>query len=129
MINGFPEKKEQGQCPDPRTPSGTFGNSGGTPGTREEPLGRGGNSWDAGGTPGTRGELLGRGGNSGDAGEGAGNESPIGLFPLLPKATIWIFEKKRDVGVFFWLERVKGIEPSSAAWKAAALPLSYTRVC
>ena len=27
------------------------------------------------------------------------------------------------------LERVKGIEPSSSAWKAVALPLSYTRVC
>ena len=26
------------------------------------------------------------------------------------------------------LERVKGIEPSSSAWEAAALPLSYTRV-
>jgi hypothetical protein len=25
------------------------------------------------------------------------------------------------------IERVKGIEPSSAAWEAAALPLSYTR--
>jgi hypothetical protein len=25
------------------------------------------------------------------------------------------------------LERVKGIEPSYSAWKAAALPLSYTR--
>jgi hypothetical protein len=25
-------------------------------------------------------------------------------------------------------ERVKGIEPSSPAWKAGALPLSYTRV-
>ena len=25
------------------------------------------------------------------------------------------------------LERVEGIEPSSSAWKAAALPLSYTR--
>jgi hypothetical protein len=24
-------------------------------------------------------------------------------------------------------ERVKGIEPSSSAWKAVALPLSYTR--
>jgi hypothetical protein len=28
-----------------------------------------------------------------------------------------------DIG----LERVKGIEPSYSAWKAAALPLSYTR--
>src|SRR4051794_30770615 len=28
----------------------------------------------------------------------------------------------------FQLERVKGIEPSYSAWKAAALPLSYTRV-
>src|SRR5215472_5618142 len=27
------------------------------------------------------------------------------------------------------LERVKGIEPSSSAWKAVALPLSYTRIC
>lgn len=26
------------------------------------------------------------------------------------------------------LERVEGIEPSSTAWKAVALPLSYTRV-
>jgi len=26
------------------------------------------------------------------------------------------------------LERVKGIEPSSSAWKAVALPLSYTRI-
>ena len=26
------------------------------------------------------------------------------------------------------LERVKGIEPSYSAWKAAALPLSYTRI-
>ena len=26
------------------------------------------------------------------------------------------------------MERVKGIEPSSVAWKATALPLSYTRV-
>jgi hypothetical protein len=25
------------------------------------------------------------------------------------------------------LERVKGIEPSSLAWEAKALPLSYTR--
>ncbi len=25
------------------------------------------------------------------------------------------------------LERVMGIEPTSSAWKAAALPLSYTR--
>src|SRR5205085_1706721 len=26
------------------------------------------------------------------------------------------------------MERVKGIEPSYSAWKAAALPLSYTRM-
>src|SRR5690606_38340711 len=26
------------------------------------------------------------------------------------------------------MERVKGIEPSSSAWKAVALPLSYTRI-
>ena len=27
------------------------------------------------------------------------------------------------------LERVKGVEPSPPAWKAGALPLSYTRTC
>jgi hypothetical protein len=26
------------------------------------------------------------------------------------------------------MERVKGIEPSQPAWKAGALPLSYTRI-
>lgn len=26
------------------------------------------------------------------------------------------------------MERVKGIEPSSVAWEATALPLSYTRM-
>jgi hypothetical protein len=30
--------------------------------------------------------------------------------------------------LFLNLERVKGIEPSYSAWKAAALPLSYTRL-
>ena len=30
-------------------------------------------------------------------------------------------------GKFRIVERVKGIEPSSSAWEAAALPLSYTR--
>ncbi len=33
---------------------------------------------------------------------------------------------KRENGEF--LERVKGIEPSYAAWEAAVLPLNYTRV-
>lgn len=32
-----------------------------------------------------------------------------------------------DVDAMRNLERVKGIEPSYSAWKAAALPLSYTR--
>jgi hypothetical protein len=41
-----------------------------------------------------------------------GSGSPIGRFGPA-------------VGV--WLERVKGIEPSSHAWEARALPLSYTR--
>lgn len=27
-----------------------------------------------------------------------------------------------------WLERMKGIEPSSEAWEATALPLSYIRL-
>ena len=31
-------------------------------------------------------------------------------------------------GEFERLERVKGIEPSYAAWEAAVLPLNYTRV-
>ncbi len=31
--------------------------------------------------------------------------------------------------VVYNLERVKGIEPSSSAWKAEVLPLNYTRRC
>ena len=37
-----------------------------------------------------------------------------------------LVQKKPPKAVFF-LERVKGIEPSYSAWEAAALPLSYTR--
>ena len=33
----------------------------------------------------------------------------------------------RDKNQLVNLERVEGIEPSYSAWKAAALPLSYTR--
>ena len=29
--------------------------------------------------------------------------------------------------IIFYMERVKGIEPSSTAWKAVVLPLNYTR--
>ena len=36
--------------------------------------------------------------------------------------------EKRLAKLLKSLERVKGIEPSYSAWKAAALPLSYTRV-
>ena len=32
-----------------------------------------------------------------------------------------------DKSLILKMERVKGIEPSSSAWKAVALPLSYTR--
>jgi hypothetical protein len=33
----------------------------------------------------------------------------------------------KSTACFLGLERVKGIEPSSLAWEAKALPLSYTR--
>tara|TARA_Y100000817_G_scaffold260997_1_gene215298 strand:+ start:358 stop:525 length:168 start_codon:yes stop_codon:yes gene_type:complete len=36
--------------------------------------------------------------------------------------------QKNKQKFYIFLERVKGIEPSSSAWKAAALPLSYTRI-
>ena len=39
------------------------------------------------------------------------------------RRAIWGFLTKMKV----W-ERVKGIEPSQPAWKAGALPLSYTRL-
>ena len=43
--------------------------------------------------------------------------------PLFPN-------KKAPERELFYLERVKGIEPSYSAWEAAALPLSFTReVC
>jgi hypothetical protein len=31
-------------------------------------------------------------------------------------------------GLFVFLERVKGIEPSQSAWEADVLPLNYTRM-
>jgi hypothetical protein len=32
-----------------------------------------------------------------------------------------------EIGAMCEVERVKGIEPSCAAWEAAVLPLNYTR--
>ena len=45
-------------------------------------------------------------------------------------------KKKRNISfsyvtkncVVICMERVKGIEPSSSAWKAEVLPLNYTRI-
>ncbi len=39
--------------------------------------------------------------------------------------------KKRNTALqpVLCMERVKGIEPSSSAWKAEVLPLNYTRMC
>lgn len=34
---------------------------------------------------------------------------------------------KPKVSINFFVERASGIEPESSAWKAVALPLSYTR--
>src|SRR5262249_13847726 len=42
-------------------------------------------------------------------------------------AAILVDSPSRSRGTRRRLERVKGIEPSSSAWKAVALPLSYTR--
>jgi hypothetical protein len=36
--------------------------------------------------------------------------------------------RPKEINPLKTLERVKGIEPSSSAWKAVALPLSYTRI-
>ena len=38
-------------------------------------------------------------------------------------------EKRKDPSLSTWIfvERVMGIEPTQAAWKAAILPLNYTR--
>jgi hypothetical protein len=36
-------------------------------------------------------------------------------------------QKRRRTLADDFLERVRGIEPPSSAWEAAALPLSYTR--
>jgi hypothetical protein len=48
---------------------------------------------------------------------------PRPLIPLLSR----VAAIKLDLAKFLNLERVEGIEPSYSAWKAAALPLSYTR--
>jgi hypothetical protein len=41
-----------------------------------------------------------------------------------PLVRMELWQRKKHLKT---LERVKGIEPSYSAWKAAALPLSYTR--
>ena len=51
---------------------------------------------------------------------------PLGYAAILEfvnKSTFYQFHVK-----IIWMERVKGIEPSQPAWKAGALPLSYTRI-
>ena len=45
---------------------------------------------------------------------------------MQPKSAAEIAQGRRVPKKF--LERVKGIEPSYSAWKAATLPLSYTRI-
>ena len=40
---------------------------------------------------------------------------------------VMVFRRFWEIFVEAAMERVKGIEPSSSAWEAAALPLSYTR--
>ena len=48
---------------------------------------------------------------------------------LIPNFSAWfgIRPLSPNANYLNTLERVKGIEPSYSAWKAAALPLSYTR--
>ncbi len=49
------------------------------------------------------------------------NENPSALEAL------GLFHGSRRVGASGYLERETGIEPASFAWKAKALPLSYSR--
>jgi hypothetical protein len=53
----------------------------------------------------------------------------------IPEGTYYDFRQTcydsdcRLVPLYEGEKRVKGIEPSCAAWEAAVLPLNYTRVC
>ena len=56
-----------------------------------------------------------------------------GLALVIPGRYTWNHSrpktrKKASFSKVFWLERVMGIEPTWPAWKAGALPLSYTRI-
>ena len=53
----------------------------------------------------------------------------MGIFIQLPTFLLITLPPGRDAlpAELHGRERVKGIEPSSLAWKARALPLSYTR--
>ena len=51
----------------------------------------------------------------------------MGFEPTRAGATILCLNHLTTAAMLSFLERVKGIEPSQPAWKAGALPLSYTR--
>ena len=64
---------------------------------------------------------------------GAGESTAVLHTKMITRAKVYakmlrMMEKGgRGAGMFPIVERVKGIEPSYAAWEAAVLPLNYAR--
>src|SRR5438477_11639842 len=54
--------------------------------------------------------------------------SPVSPFEICHLPMVCYAMNCQFFAIFAADQRVKGIEPSSVAWKATALPLSYTRI-
>ena len=50
----------------------------------------------------------------------------VGLIVRLP-SSVYLHEKEEAAGFLFFVERIKGVEPSCSAWEADVLPMNYIR--
>lgn len=67
--------------------------------------------------------------NKGCGGEDGAARQPTGLSDLIVRlpSSVYLHEKEEAAGFLFFVERIKGVEPSCSAWEADVLPMNYIR--